>query len=254
MKCMKRFWSGNAASYAMGLFMAVALKYHYSVAGSEGLRWVLCPTSWLVQWLAGIPLEWEEHTGFVGRLHGIIIAPSCGGVNFMIITFSSLFFTTGHLMPNGKWKIRWFGISLMLAYILTLGVNALRITAAVFLYQADIYGGWITPERVHRIEGTLIYFSCLLLAHLVVTTIVHSLVTHGAARATGWSMLVPSLWYCLVALGIPLLNSAHLQGGHRFVEHGSLVLFVCAGVLLFFAVLFLLWQRAAMGIRGWKKR
>jgi exosortase K len=277
MKSMRSFLFAHAAPYGLGVILAVALKYHYSVADSEDLQWILSPTSWFVQRLTGMPFEWEEHTGFVSRLHGIIIAPSCAGVNFLIIAFSTLYFTTARLMPNGRWRVLWLGITIGISYILTLGVNGLRIVAAISLYQADIYGGWLTPERAHRIEGTLIYFSSLLIAHLFVNRIARHFLSRAKSplvplyergkpaqvlpfakgRQRGFlgkwfeqPVIAPFLWYCLITLGIPLLNHGPLREGLRFMEHGVLVLCVCAGVLLSFALLFLLWQRAAISTRG----
>jgi hypothetical protein len=47
-------------------------------------------------------------------------------------------------------------------YPYTILVNSLRIIPSIYLLQMDIYGGWITPERVHTMEGTLVYFVALL--------------------------------------------------------------------------------------------
>jgi len=248
MRSTKGFPIVCAVFYAVGVILAVGLKYHYSVSGSEDLRWVLSPTAWVVQRLTTISFEWEEHTGFVSRTFGVIIAPSCAGVNFLIIAFSTLYFTTIRLMPSVTWKGLWLGIAFGISYILTIGVNGVRIVAAVFLYQADIYGGWVTPERVHRIEGTLIYFSALLMAHQVVTRTVNLFISRGPGKALKWSLLVPFLWYCLIALGIPLLNNGPVQGGLRFIEHGVLVLFMCAGVLIVFIAVAFLYQSAAARI------
>ncbi|MDD5204423.1 MAG: exosortase K [Desulfobacterales bacterium] len=248
MKSTRCFPIACAVFYAMGVILAIALKYHYSVAGSEELRWVLSPTAWVVQRLTAISFEWEEHTGFVSRTFGVIIAPSCAGVNFLIIVFSTLYFTTIRLMPSVSWKVLWLGITLGISYTLTVGVNGLRIAAAVSLYQADIYGGWLTPEKAHRIEGTLIYFSALLIAHQVVTGTVNFFISRGPGKALKWSLLVPFLWYSLIALGIPLLNNGPLQGGLRFIEHGVLVLFMCAGVLIVFIAVAFLYQSAAARI------
>lgn len=248
MQSIKRILISYAAPYGLGVILAIALKYHYSVAGSEDLRWVLSPTARVVQRLTAISFEWEEHTGFVSRLHGIIIASSCAGVNFLIIAFSTLYFTTIRMMPSVTWKGLWLGIAFGISYILTIGVNGLRIVAAVSLYQADIYGGWLTPERVHRIEGTLIYFTALLIAHQVVTRAANFFISRIPGKALRWSVLVPFLWYSLIALGIPLLNNGPLQGGLRFIEHGGLVLFMCAGVLIVFIAVVFLYQSAAARI------
>jgi exosortase K len=249
MKTLKPLLISYAAPYAMGAILAAGLKYHYSIAGSDELRWVLSPTSWMVQQLTGIPFEWEQHAGYVSRTHGLIIAPSCSGVNFLIMAFCSFYFTTGRLMPNRVWRFLWLGIAFGCSYALTLGVNGLRISAAVHLYGADVYGGWLTPERAHRVEGTLIYFSSLLIMYLLVNRIARCF-SARPGKGLGRLVLAPFLWYCLIALGIPLLNKGPLAGGPRFVEHSAQVLSLCAGSALcsFACLLFL--RRLADRIRG----
>ncbi|RJR32350.1 MAG: exosortase K [Desulfobacteraceae bacterium] len=242
MRSIRNHLMAHAAPYAMGVIVAAALKWHYSVAESEDLCWVLLPTARLVEWLTSITFEWEHHTGFLSRAHGIIIAPSCAGVNFLIIAFCTLYFTTARLMPTARLRVLWPGILVGISYILTIGVNSLRIIASIALYQADIYGGWLTPERVHRMEGSLIYFTALLIAHQVVTRAVGVLLTSGVIKAGAGSGLVPFFWYCLIALGIPLMNSGAMRGGARFVEHGAPVLLVCAVVLVVFMTVSLLWN------------
>jgi exosortase K len=232
--------------YTLGGLIALALKYHYSRAGADDLAWVLTPTASLVEVLTGIPFENEAHAGFISREQGIIIAPACAGINFLIMAFASLCFTNLGRMKTTAGRLVWLGLAAGICYLVTLGVNALRISVAVVLYHADIYGGWITPERVHRIAGTLIYCFCLLVLHLAGERIAGWLRRRGAEpgkvttlKTPGFAPFlftcaVPLLWYALVTIGIPLMNRAYRQSGLRFVEHCALVLVACGMVVLLF--------------------
>jgi exosortase K len=241
--------------YVLGFFIALALKYHYSQAGSDGLEWIISPTTTVVQYLTGIPFEKEAHAGFMNKGYGIIIAPSCAGVNFLIIAFCTLYFSmVGRLMDMTR-KFLWLGMAAAIAYLFTLGVNSLRIIAAIFLYQADIYGGWITPERLHRIEGTFIYFFFLLAVYPVGRRIADWLThcrTHHGKRSTmskvSFSALViacaiPFFWYSLITIGVPLLNHAYQHHGPRFVDHCALVSSVCLIAIIVYFLMMLGWHK-----------
>jgi exosortase K len=240
----------NGIFYVLGAMIAFGFKYHYSRAGSEDLQWVLAPTIGILERIGGIPFDWETGAGFINHAYHIIVGPSCAGVNFLTIAFSTLFFSFAYRLGGNRLKLAWLGISLCMAYVVTLGVNALRIFGAIYLYRADMYGGWITPARVHRIEGTVIYFFFLVLiyvageklsGHLALRT---SKITERNLPWGIWRSLVPFFWYILFALGIPHLNMAYKRDAHRFLEHGLLVIFSCLSLLLLFFVGLLVYHRA----------
>ena len=247
--------------YALGLFFALALKHHYSQADSDDLAWILYPTAALVEALTGISFEKEARAGFISKGHGIIIAPACAGVNFLIIAFSTLYFTNiARLMGTAR-RALWFALAAGIGYLVTLGVNALRITVAVVLYKADIYGGWITPDRVHRIEGTLVYCICLLVLHMggeqiagwlnrceLERTTAPALKTHGLTPRL-LTCAVPFLWYSFITVGVPVLNQAYGHSGPRFVEHGVLVLLVCLVVFVLFFLIRMGCYKMSLAVR-----
>ncbi len=241
----------NGIFYALGLVIALGLKYYYSGASSDALNWILVPTSRLVEYLSGIHFEMELHSGLVSHSHRYIIAPSCAGINFLTIAFSTFFFSLTYRLKGIERKLLWLGISLAMTYLLTLGANALRVIAAIYLYRADIYGGWMTPERVHRIEGTLIYFVFLLFAYVTVGRIVeHFLLNKSGERKNAifqrknlldktYVFLIPFFCYSFIALGIPLLNVAHQLNRTKYMEHSFWVISSCLTILfLLFLILF----------------
>jgi exosortase K len=148
----------NAFFYLLVLLIAFGLKYHYSKAGSDALVWILAPTAALVEQISDIPFEYETRTGFVNSFYRVIIAPSCAGVNFLIIAFCMAAFCGLHLFQRRRDKLLWMAFSGLNAYAVTLAVNTLRIILSIYMYRINIYGGWITPDRVHRLAGIVIYF------------------------------------------------------------------------------------------------
>jgi exosortase K len=261
---LKNIWAENALFYAIGLLIAFGLKYFYHQASGDDLTWILVPTARVVEYLSGIHFERELYIGLVNHAYQFIIVPSCAGVNFLTIAFSTIFFSFVHRLKGMRLKSLWLGISAGFAYLLTLVANALRIIAAIYLYRADIYGGWVTAERIHRIEGVFIYFFFLLVAYLTVERVFQGLTlkTPGEPRSPAPKgkefmhiirrFLVPFFWYFLIGLGIPLVRMAYRQDVAAFAEHFSSVTVVCLCILLFLCVILVGYRKAACTMKQLK--
>jgi exosortase K len=232
----------NGMFLLLALAFAVGLKHHYSEADSEDLAWVLRPTAALVEQISGIPFEEEAHTGFVNNARRIIIAPACAGVNFLIVAFCMAAFCGLHQIQHKRLKWLWLAGAIVSAYSLTIFVNAVRIILSIYSYDADIYSGWLTPERMHRLEGVIIYFFFLCLFYRIITAVCPLI--QGAQREgideervradslrRALAGLVPLFWYGLITLAIPVLNGAMAKHGARFAEHGGMVISGCLAVL-----------------------
>ncbi len=236
----------NIIFYIFLLFIAVGLKYHYSHARSDDLAWILGPTAHLVEYLSGIEFEKEEGSGFVNRANRVIIAPSCAGVNFLIISFCMAAFLGLHRLTSSVSKIFWLGNSAAWAYFLTIAVNAFRIVASIHIYKVNIYYHGLTPERLHRIEGVFIYFFFLCLSYMTLDKIMgfwtrnrksdqkKYIPQHSDFLGSAHGVFIPLFWYLMICLGIPLANRAYHKNVSQFVEHCLVMLSVCMVVLLLF--------------------
>ena len=236
----------NRIYYILILLIAWGLKYHYSRAGSEELSWVLAPTAGLVELISGIQFGNEAHTGFVSQGYRFIIAPACAGINFLIIAFCMATFSGLHTFGRHRSKLFWLGTGFLSAYVLTIVVNAFRIIVSIHTYTADIQLGWLTPSRIHRLEGVVIYFFFLSLFYMIINKASYRFrggaadtkPTPGRSGVTrtnyaGWicAGLVPYSWYGLITLGVPLVNGVLQQDASRFTEHGIMVLAASSAVL-----------------------
>ena len=214
----------NGLIYGAALAVAVGLKYNYSTAGCEQLHWMLTPLARLVGFWTGIRFEWESHAGFVATSAGIVIAPACAGVNFVVICFSALFFTLAHRGKRILFRLAWLPLSLSAAYGATLLSNTIRIISSMYLYRADIYGAWITPERVHRLNGVVIYACFLLVVYLLAERLTRRLFLRPRHPVSAARLLsVPFLWYILITIFVPLMGSGSLRGETPFLEHAIVI-------------------------------
>jgi exosortase K len=247
LKKMMRYLLCNGIFLTMGLMLAFGLKYHYSRAGSDDLLWILNPTAGLVELVSGIQFEHETNTGFVNRGYRTIIAPSCAGINFLIVAFCMALFSGIHSIKRLWAKLSWLTMSFLSAYVLTLGVNTIRIIVSIYSCDANIYLGWLTPQRVHRLEGIVIYFFFLCLFYMIIIKVVEQITSNTGIKKQPdirnqsgttdflrwlWAGLIPLFWYSLVTIGVPLLNGALQVNATRFTEHGGMVLTASLAVMV----------------------
>ncbi len=236
----------NCLFYAMALLVAFGLKSHYSGAGFEDLAWILTPTAGLTETISGDAYEREENCGFINRDQGIIIAPSCAGVNFLIIAFCMAVFSFVHLFRETGAKLGWFCASAAAAYGLTIVVNSIRISISTILHGADIYSGWITYERIHRFEGVAVYFLFLYVFYMMIRRIVVSDDKNGRFSST----TVPLLCYLTMAIGVPAANFAFRKNPALFAEHCIAVFSISVGLYLLILALRTGFRRTAHQSEG----
>jgi exosortase K len=202
----KVIWGAQLAVVAL---CALALKYHYSTATPDQLRWILAPTALLVEVFSGKTFAFESYTGYMSSDHTFVIAAPCAGVNYLITAF--LMLTLRHLWRD-RFEAKWHFIPLsaVIAFGATLIANTTRICIAL----SDLDISWLTANQQHRLEGIVVYFGFLLLLFLV---------TDRLDSFTPSRLLIPLGIYYAVTLGLPLLNGSFKQG-HAFWEHFAFVL------------------------------
>lgn len=228
-------WRINRLLAAMlAVVVVLVLKRHYSLAGPDQLTWILSPTARLIAWLTGADPMWEAGVGYADFNRGIIIVPACAGINFMIMAFGLAVFCALGRLQRFTVLFAWMVASLAGAYVLTLGINTLRIAVSMALYQADIYGAWLTPERLHRLVGVWIYLGALGLFFKGLQPIIDALGDrfdpHCQAEQAIWPAWLPLLWYLTGAVGVPAANLVFRDPLPAFGRHGLTV--VAAAVAL----------------------
>lgn len=220
------------------LALAWLLKHHYSQASAEDLRWILAPTTWLTSLLVSGEFAFQAGQGYLNRAQSVLISPACAGVNFLIVALLSLVLGFSNRFASLRQRAHWFAVSVGLAYLTTLLVNALRIGLSIALAHLAARATGLTFQSVHRLLGIFIYLAGLLSLCLTVQLWLSS-------RATGPGRLRPLRriqapllalgCYAAVTLLVPLLGGA----GHNpeYWSHAApvSVLVVTSAALLFAA-------------------
>jgi exosortase K len=195
---------------AGALSLAFGVKAFYSHAGADELLWVLAPSAWLARLVGGVDLVYEHGAGFISHAHHLVVGPACAGVNFLVICFLCVYFSFARFTS----RPRWFMYSLLISFGGTVAANGLRIFVSAHLWDADIYGGWVTPERVHRLAGIAIYYASLLTLYCVVES-------HVGTRAP---RVAPLFWYVGISLGVPLAGRLAAGGTPGLAGHAAWVI------------------------------
>jgi len=208
-----------AAVLAVALLGTWALKRFYSGATAEELRFVLAPTTWLVEAAGGHRFDWTSR-GYLSTELRFLIAPACAGVNFAIVAFTSLVLAFVRPGRSPARNVEILLASAAAAGAATLLANAARILVAIPLWTHGISLGGLSGERLHELAGVAVFLGVLLLLHLA---------AHRLARAPV-EVWPPLLTYAGVVLAVPLLRGAHARP--EFAGHAALVLSAVAGVAL----------------------
>jgi exosortase K len=211
---------------AVVLLCAAAVKLHYSTAGADELRWILAPTAAAVGLVSGARFEFEPHSGYINGERSFVIAASCAGVNFLLTSF--LMLSLRRLWGNRSREMPWGFIpcAALVAYMVTLAANTVRISASLSTRGLSSGGGWLSAGQLHRLEGVFIYFGFLLLLFAAAER-----VSPGGRPSAGQTAglcgrpLFPLLVYYATTLGVPLLGGAYRRGAD-FWEHALFVLLI----------------------------
>ena len=145
---LNRLNLGKILMIIISIVIAWGLKYHYSHSQADGLDWMLAPTSHLVQMTSGMSFEKVESTGYVDHESGIIIAPSCSGINFMIIVFCLSIYMGIKRAENQLSPFMWILFSISVSYSCTVIVNTFRILLSIYSFKTGIL------QDFHRQSGS----------------------------------------------------------------------------------------------------
>jgi exosortase K len=251
------------------LLCALALKLCYSTASPNELRWILAPTTFLVELVSGTTFKFESHAGYITSDRSFIIAASCAGVNFLITSF--LMLSLRKLWRDRSQNISWrfIPVAALFAFLATLVANTVRISTALQLQRMHLEISWLSGNQLHRFEGIFIYFGFLLLLFML-SERTGSENASGSANASQAEIMstsktvsrienatglfrrsfFPLLIYYATTLGIPLANGAYRQGA-EFWEHSLFVLLTPLLLILPLAAFRLISQLNLRKFAGW---
>lgn len=251
---LRKYWF----CYFLCILTLLGLKYFYSRADCNALYWILAPTARWVSILSGISFERLPGAGYVNHSLRFLIAPSCSGVRFLIITFATLSFSFLHRTKNVKKGLLWIASSLCIAYPFTIFVNGVRIALSIRLPEllsaagqtftaVQTFAGALScvfsPKRLHTLIGIAVYFTSLLVIYRITAALLPNPADLKASPAQPspqprtfpylfGRVFPPVFWYLSLTLGFPLLCRTYRCDDSAFSEYALLLLISCPLILL----------------------
>jgi exosortase K len=208
----RMIWGAQLATVTL---CALALKQYYSTGTANELRWILAPTTFIVELLSERSFQFESYTGYMSSDHTFVIAVSCAGVNFLITAFVMLALRRLWLQRFEGVSWRFLPLSLVTAYVTTVIANALRICVALEIQRRSFEVNGLSANQLHRVEGIVVYFGFLMLLFVVMERRL---------------LIFPVIIYYVMTLGVPLVNGAFHRPG--FWEHFGFVLIMPLVIML----------------------
>ncbi len=231
--------------YFLTIIIAFVMRYISKINDSDVLCWILTPTAWWVSVLSGIRFEYLPHMGFVNYFYNFLIAPTCSGSRFMLIIFLMLMFSFLYRIKSVKAGYIWSGFSIVFAYVFTIFVNGIRITASIYVPIAfeklELIGGLLTQDRLHTIIGTATYFSFMCAAYPLADFICRRVFMHSEIYSDNETyplqqdnvpkfslkLIIPAFWYILTVLIIPFIGRVYRNEWEGFGQYAALIIGVC---------------------------
>lgn len=217
--------------YLAVVVVTLVMRYFSRVSDTDYLRWILEPTARWAGILGGISFEYLPHQGYVNHGYQFLIAASCAGIRFMLLTFLMLVFMPVHeesCQRGMRSRHGCFAISLIFAYFFTIFVNGIRIVLAIrlpiLLDKLHLAAGWLTPDRLHTLIGTVTYFTALCVLYLSV-----------APTTERNRLSVPIFWYLLIVLALPFVKRVWYREWTGFGEYAVVIIGACMAVCMVFA-------------------
>ena len=250
--------------------IVLLMNYFCRTNDSDTLKWILAPTAWWASVLGGIYFEYLPHQGYVNYFYRFLIAPSCAGSRFMLITFLMLsvsFRLSAVWHGDGQKRMGkeylWFGFSVVFSYIATIFVNGIRIVVSIYLpdrmERMNFMSGWLTSDRLHTLIGAITYFTFLCFIYFIASLIHRRIfvqverssflprpVSTPAGLMECKKLIVPVFWYLLIVLALPFVKRMCHNDWEGFGQYAAVVVCVCGSVYLLFLI--------ALKIRRWKNR
>lgn len=251
----------NWPLYLAAVLVTLIMRYFARTSDTDVLKWILAPTAGWAGILGGISFEYMPHQGYVNHGYQFLIAAACSGCRFMLLTFLMLVFMpesrgssisenvyTGQLLQGDavlhephkgrkdvQCKCRWLVFCITLAYLFTIFVNGIRIVLAIrlpiLLDRLHLFHEWLTPDRLHTLIGTVVYFTALCVLYLRVT------LTTDRNR-----LFVPVFWYLSIVLLLPFAKRLWY---HEWTGFGEYAVSVAGACIVVWAVVFSIFFRKA---------
>ena len=146
----------TAIVLSLTVMLAICVKLFYSTAGPVELKWILYPTSALVNVFSSIEFWFDPNKGYMAVGTPVVIGPGCAGLNYFVIALCMSVFSFANRYQHSKVYL-FLGLT-VLTYVVTLVANASRIIAVIMMLDLGDRLNFTVSSTLHTVQGSLFYF------------------------------------------------------------------------------------------------
>lgn len=159
----------NSPFYIGSILVFVILKWSFTIAETDHLKFLLKPVDWFVGMALNSNSVYDAQSGYFHEKLAIVIGKSCSGFNFWLIGFVLLNYLFIQHTSGTFQKVIALPKSLFLAYCLTVFANTSRILASIII-QAQTNKQFPNHQHlIHESIGIFTNLSLLILAYFLLT-------------------------------------------------------------------------------------
>ncbi len=168
----------NIPYYIIVFVIFILLKYAYTLADNNQLLFLLKPVNLFVSASTSSFSVFIPEKGYFHRHLNILIDKSCSGLNFWLIGFLMFSFLGLKYSQNQQKKLVVIPLALIVAYLLTIFVNASRIFILIVIQKKMYYFTNSQLAFIHEAVGIITYLSFLILVYIIADKILINRVKH----------------------------------------------------------------------------
>jgi exosortase K len=168
--------------FAASVFLL--LKFLFTLAGNDEVRFLLLPTSTLVELGTGITAIYSSEAGYFFSEMNVLIDKGCSGFNYWLIASAMLLFLFWRYTSRRQQQFLMIPLSFCVSYFITIFVNSARILSAIMIERLThphtaVLANIISPPVLHESIGILTNLSFLILTYIVAEQLLNTTERHA---------------------------------------------------------------------------
>lgn len=144
------------------MLFAFGVKLFYTQCDTDQLKLFLKPVSLLISFFTGASFQFNGEEGYLFNSLNIAIERSCSGVNFFVLSFCMITFSSLPFHPTAKQKAYVLLLSVIACWGVTIVANSSRILVAINALKWSKHYPWLSTDQAHLAQGVFTYLSFLI--------------------------------------------------------------------------------------------
>ncbi|MFA0963804.1 exosortase K [Roseivirga sp. BDSF3-8] len=156
--------------FGVATLIFLGLKLLFRQADTAFFQFLLAPVNFLVCLLSDSNSVYMPEQGYYHAFYGFMIDKSCSGYNLMLLCYLMLTYLLLRYTKRAHWVLTAVPITLALAYVFTILVNASRILMSMTFEPAMVRRVALDEVILHEGMGIATHITFLVLLYIISET------------------------------------------------------------------------------------